>query len=582
MIRRSVKIVLGLTLVLFLASTYLLVRRFSDQELWGYLPLLQLTSLWVLIVAVFNRKPLADAEFRKKVGLATISAVLFAVGFPPSPMPIFLFVAFVPLLLALHQKEDDDQWRNRLFLLFHTFVLWNVFSTYWVANSAYLAGFFANATNAFLMCLPILGYLFVRRSLGKGVAFVAFISCWLTFEFLHLRWELQWPWLTLGNGLAKVPFAIQWYSYTGALGGSLWILATNYLVYEALQMEEIPRWRAFMLPIAFLMVPLFVSVPMYLMHEEKGDVIEIVSVQPNFEPHFEKFMVPQQAVAQRCLRLAESVMTEETDLVILPETSLSSINLDRPFGNEAMMQFRSFCERRNVHLITGLAAYRLLESEEEIALPTTREIKGQGESFFVEQYNCAVQIDPTGKIDEYYKAKYVPGAEYFPFHRILFFMKPLMDKLGGTVHGYRIRTGTNVFTSEAGAVAPAICYESVFGEFMTRFVKRGADVLLVMTNDGWWDNTAGYRQHADFARIRAIESRRSVVRSANMGTCCLINQRGDISGETRYGIEDAINVRVHKNEALTFYVKWGDVLGRVSLFMTLLLLARSLVNKFKK
>ena len=102
-----------------------------------------------------------------------------------------------------------------------------------------------------------------------------------------------------------------------------------------------------------------------------------------------------------------------------------------------------------------------------------------------------------------------------------------------------------------------------------------------MTNDGWWDNTAGHRQHADFARLRAIETRRSVVRSANMGTCCIINQRGDISQKTVYGEAAAINVKAKKNHFITFYVKWGDYIGRLSLFLTLLLLARAFVFKLR-
>ncbi len=157
-----------------------------------------------------------------------------------------------------------------------------------------------------------------------------------------------------------------------------------------------------------------------------------------------------------------------------------------------------------------------------------------------------------------------------------------MDQLGGTNYGYRVRSKHNLFTSDRATVAPAICYESIFGEFMTQFVRRGAEVIFVMTNDGWWDETAGHRQHADFARLRAIECRRTVVRAANMGTCCIINQRGDMNQKTVYGVADAINVKATKNSTITFYVKWGDVVGRISLFLTLLFLARSFVLSFKK
>jgi apolipoprotein N-acyltransferase len=398
-----------------------------------------------------------------------------------------------------------------------------------------------------------------------------------------MRWELYWPWLTLGNGLAKMPFGIQWYSYTGALGGSAWILVLNYLVYNAYLKRENWHWKYVLSPVVWLIVPLFISTLTYVWYEKKGDEVEIVSVQSNFESHYEKSSFPQQIMVDRCLQLAQEKLTSTTDYVILPETSFSYINLDQPMATETMSTLRDFSQLNDVFLITGLSAHRFLEKEEEIKLTTTRKRKGHdGNDEYYEAYNCAVQIDPQGNIQEYYKALYVPGAEFFPFKRILFFLKPLVDKLGGTISGYRVREKFNLFSDNAGTnIAPAICYESIFGEFITRFIQKGANVIFVMTNDGWWDNTAGYRQHADYARLRAIECRRDVVRSANMGTSCLINQRGDISNKTTYGEASAINVKVHKNDQVTFYARWGDVLGRLSLFMLFLLVARSLVKMIK-
>ena len=142
-------------------------------------------------------------------------------------------MAFVPLLWILGSylnREDIRRYGELFFLLYHAFLLWNIFATYWVANTAYFAGIFANTVNAFLMTLPILAFTFVVQKLGHNTGLVAFVVTWLSFEFLHMRWELYWPWLTLGNGLSKIPQAIQWYSITGALGGSAWILIINYLI----------------------------------------------------------------------------------------------------------------------------------------------------------------------------------------------------------------------------------------------------------------------------------------------------------------------------------------------------------------
>lgn len=582
---RLIRIFIVSFLLIFLISSYLLINRQANHELWGHLPLWQFSSFWFLFLSLIKRKSLTDKVFIRQISLLTLSAVLLSIGFPPFPVPGLLFVAFVPLLLALQRFEIDHSIRiGDLFLfLYHTFFLWNVFTTYWVVNTAYAAGIFANVVNAFLMTLPIMAFYFIVRNLGKNAGLVAFITTWVTFEFLHMRWELYWPWLTLGNGLAKMTYGIQWYNITGTLGGSIWILCVNYLLYRGWTNYRINKsMRELTAPGIVFLLPFVFSLFSYFNYQETGPLIEVVSVQPNFEPHYEKFDLPQDQMLDRMLSLAENKITPETDYVVLPETSLDYINLDVPYRSATMRSLADFATENNLNLISGLGAYRFLDDPEEIKLSTTIPRKGaEGNMEYFERYNCAVQISPDQRIQEYYKALYVPGAEFFPFKKVLFFLQPIVDALGGTNYGYRIRSKFDLFTSDAAVVAPPICYESIFGEFVTRFIQKGAEVIFVMTNDGWWDNTAGHRQHADYARLRAIETRRDVVRAANMGTCCIINQRGDVFHKTNYGIADAINVKAHKNNQITFYVKWGDFLGRISLFITLLFTARSSMKKYR-
>lgn len=586
MSNRLIRISAAFFLLIFILSTFWLVDRQGKQELWGHLPLFQFSSFWFLFLIIIKWKSLRNPDFVRNIGWLTLSSLLLSIGFPPFPLPFLLFFAFIPLLWVLKNFEEAGSARKgELFLyLYHTFFLWNVFTTYWVVNTAYAAGIFANVVNAFLMTLPVLVYLFIVRCLGRNAGLVAFVTTWITFEFLHMRWDLYWPWLSLGNGLAKMNFGIQWYSITGVLGGSLWILAINYLLYRWLDTYfRNKSLNTLLVPALVFLLPFTYSLISYFGYLEKGDEIEVVSVQPNFEPHYEKFNLPQEVMSAKMLTLAAGKLTSETDFVVLPETSFDYINLDAPYRSATMRELADFALDHEIHLISGLAAYRFLTDPAEIALPTTVPVhRSDGSTEFVERYNCAVQIDPQQDIQEYYKALYVPGAEFFPFKKILFFLQPIVDALGGTNYGYRVRSRFGLFTSGAAVVAPPICYESIFGEFVTRFIQKGAEVIFVMTNDGWWDNTAGHRQHADYARLRAIETRRDVVRAANMGTCCLINQRGDISDQTTYGRAAAINVKAHKNQQITFYVKWGDFLGRISLFITLLFTARSSVKKYRR
>jgi apolipoprotein N-acyltransferase len=83
--------------------------------------------------------------------------------------------------------------------------------------------------------------------------------------------------------------------------------------------------------------------------------------------------------------------------------------------------------------------------------------------------------------------------------------------------------------------APVICYESIYSDYITDYIRKGANLLTIMTNDGWWDNTPGYRQHMNYARLRAIETRRWIARSANTGISCFIDPAGNVYPTTTMG-----------------------------------------------
>ncbi len=571
---------IGISILLILLgwSSATMIVRMGNQELWGHWPMIQFLSGWLLIAAFSygKKNPLLD----KHLAWSTASGLLLTLGFPPFPLPILLFVGFIPLLHILHAEKKSRSW---FFYCLHAFMIWNIGATFWVANTAYAAGIFANGVNSLLMTLPMLAYAYTYRKLGRGVAIISFIACWISFEFLHMRWELYWPWLTLGNGLSSMHWGVQWYAFTGVFGGTAWILGVNYLLYDWWFCRIENGRKQLIVLSGVVLVPLIISLIDYGTQTDQGESREVVAIQPNYEPHYEKFQIPSAAVADHFVQLSQELITPQTDYVVFPETSFSRVDLDQ-IQSHALADGvqRLLGQNPEIRLVTGLAGYRFLTDSTEKSLPTTRIIPGRsGDTLFVEAYNCAIQVESTGETQEYYKSLFVPGAEIFPFKHLLFFFQPLVDRLGGTFEGYRTREKFNLFTADDARIIPAICYESIFGEYLAHFVRRGANAIFIITNDGWWDNTAGHRQHASFARLRAIELRKSIARSANMGTCCFINQRGDMSQATEYGVEGGIRGEIYLNDEITFYAQWGDFLGRISLFFSFLLLFRAFVHRYR-
>jgi len=198
-------------------------------------------------------------------------------------------------------------------------------------------------------------------------------------------------------------------------------------------------------------------------------------------------------------------------------------------------------------------------------------------------YNTALFVRPKDPLLFYHKSKLVPGVEILPYPEVFGVLTDLVFSFGGTSGGYGRQTERTVFQNQAGVgIAPAICYESIYGDFMTSYVRSGADFITIITNDGWWGNTPGHRQHLAMASLRAIETRRSIARSANTGISAFINQRGDLLQATQYWKQDVLRGDLKLNHALTFYVRHGDYIGWAAVWVSLVGVLFALVTGLLK
>ena len=168
-----------------------------------------------------------------------------------------------------------------------------------------------------------------------------------------------------------------------------------------------------------------------------------------------------------------------------------------------------------------------------------------------------------------------------PYPAVFGFLEKLAIDLGGTAGSLGTQEERSVFISPNGiSVAPVVCYESIFGEYVGEYVRNGANLIFIITNDGWWGNTPGFSQHLIYGRLRAIETRRSIARSGNTGISCFINQRGDISQATEWWKADVIKGSINSNSGETFYVKFGDIIWRGSFYISGIILLFALAMRF--
>ena len=155
--------------------------------------------------------------------------------------------------------------------------------------------------------------------------------------------------------------------------------------------------------------------------------------------------------------------------------------------------------------------------------------------------------------------------------------------MGGTTASLAGDPERKVFSNpfNKGKLAPIVCYESIYGEFVTEYVKKGANFLGIMTNDSWWGETQGHQQLMSYAKLRAIETRREIARSANSGISAHIDAKGDVVADTFYGDQTTLFAKVNLYDQITFYTKAGDLLSRFSIFVFGFLVFYTLIKKFQ-
>lgn len=498
-----------------------------------------------------------------------------------------MFVAWIPLLIVEQHILKQHYRSGKVFIhAYLTFFIYNIGTTWWVWNASEMGSLMAFFLNTLLMSIVFYAFHLTKKYVGNKEGFIALFMYWVAFEYFHYNWDSSWPWLNLGNIFSILPSWVQWYSYTGVLGGTLWILVLNLLLFRILDnvYRKKESWGIqlplFILAGLALFVPLIISLFTYYNYEEKKNPVNVVAIQPNIDPYNEKFEQGQLFnQLDKIINLARKKVDSKTDLIVAPETSISESfeedNVQRIGSYNYILNAKR--DLFNVPWFIGASTYKFFEKKN-----SRSSIPLQGGPGFIEYYNTSLYIDKGNHPQFIHKSKLVPGVETIPFSQYFPFLASLTIDNGGTSVSLGIEKEPSVFRNGKFTLAPVICYESVFGEFVSQQCMKGAEIICIATNDGWWKDTPGYLQHMSFARLRAIENRRSVVRSANTGRSCLINQRGDVIVKTGWWVPAVISGELNLNSEKTFYTQYGDVMGRSFGFFSILLFLFMLVKRFKK
>ncbi|MCB9231304.1 MAG: apolipoprotein N-acyltransferase [Bacteroidia bacterium] len=563
------------------------------------------------------------------------SGLMLGLSWPPSPLHFLSFLGFVPLFFLVESTPSRvfEDWvffpvkwlilssirvftfpvrflfsritRQRIPRVLYrrriisgnaqifrysylAFFIWNLMGCYWLTFTVqgastpgealtYLSGGLAAIfINPALMAIPFQYYGRIRRILSPLPATLCLIVFWLAFEHLHFRWELTWSWLTLGHALADVPALIQYAEFTGVEGISLFILITNFLVYQLIRQYQIHKrikpihW---ILPALWLLWPLALN-PLLLSPQREvfktHGTLKARIIQPNIDPFYLTENLTREQHIQRFRSLILQPGLDSLDLVLLPESAIpKAIQKDRLRTELLMQPLWEIVDDHNIALLTGFTEIRDQSPDSRITAAAVKMRNGTWRDYC----NSALLMRPDEESQTFQKSKLVPMVERMPFLPFLRSLSNLLgvDLTGNFSYGLPFESHPLNLKNEE-KIGIMICYESEFGDFVRKQTLEGASVLAIITNDGWWGHSSGYVQHASFARLRAIENRRDLIRCANTGRSMFVDARGGIHQPTAWWEEAVIDQQVSLRSEPTFYVEHGDYLGYWAAWLSLLLI----------
>tara|TARA_A200000113_G_scaffold112159_1_gene100655 strand:- start:332 stop:1339 length:1008 start_codon:yes stop_codon:yes gene_type:complete len=331
--------------------------------------------------------------------------------------------------------------------------------------------------------------------------------------------------------------------------------------------------------LSILIIPTIISVITYKNFEENGEVKNISIVQPNIDPYSEKYSITNNDNLDYLKKIVD-INRIKNSLILLPETFFSEgVQINSYYYNDLSKNIFDLNSKYNNVILSGIELYEILY-DSTLIKQYSNKIR---DNRWLNIYNSAIYFSDTTNF--YHKSKLVVGVEKMPYRKIL---EPILGQVlldfGGSTQTRGFQEKRSVFKSQNYNISPIICYESIYGEYLTDYIKNGGKALAIITNDAWWGNTEGHRQHFSYAKLRAVETRKNILRSANTGISGIISSRGDEIIRTNYNEESIISANYKENDIVTIYVQFGDYIYRISLFILIIIYSYylSLIIKGKK
>ena len=465
--------------------------------------------------------------------MLVLSAILMAVSQHPVGYGFLSFLSIIPIIpILLNLKSYIKAIKYGFIWGF----VYNILTVYWISlniGTSPVIAFSTMLISVFILLIgPVIIFLIwcMLNRRGINLLFLSFV--WPSVELIRSYGTLGFPWTSISNSLLEYNNIIQIVEYIGMYGLTAFIILINILIYSFLVNRS--SMSAFILS-ACIVIPILVGLSIKTKYINNGsNDLRIAVIQPNIHLSEKWSHGSQNKIINKIISQSQETVEQAPDLIVWPETSISSYLMQGDEKNYNKIKF--LLNKTSLKLLAGIPYYDNLNNK-------------------ISYYNSAGYFDESGLIGLYHKIHLVPGAEYVPFSKYLNSLEVFNFGIGNFSHGQSY-TLFNIKDYKFGAM---ICLESIFPQLSRQFVKDGANFLVYIVNDGWYESAPEPQQHSSRAIFRAIETRRPIIRCANTGISMIINQTGNINHRLELNNKGNIIADISPSDSLTFYVKYGDI-----------------------
>ncbi len=485
--------------------------------------------------------------------LAILSGILLGVANQPFHLGFLAWFGFVPLLHVFLHSTPKDSARNAFIfgLTFH------FISVYWIGNNsgASFGVVFASLVGAVIylsLFWAVLGYLFSLMTKKRGIILYLFPFFVVSLEWIRSFGPMGFPWLNLALTQSHYLPLIQIMEITGTYGVTFLIVAINGIFYTAITNTGLSNRIIVATGIFFISVYIGGSARMDTFNEIEKSV-SIAVIQPNIDPNEKWDRSSRDRTIATMDSLHQIAIRLNPNMILWPEAALP---IYLRINSHHKKRIQTIVDQSGIPMLTGIVDRRIIDQERHY-------------------FNGSMFFKPFKKQSYYNKVHLVPFAEYIPLSGRFPELKSLNFGQGNFTHG----TDFTIFYIDSIPFSNMICYESSMPNIARSFVKGGAELLTIEANDGYLGNTAGPYQHFELARLRAIENRVPIVRSANTGISGLILPNGLVEQKIELGEQSVILAQVNIGNGGSIYSKIGDIFAIIC-FMFLILIGFQTWRKY--